>query len=173
MSYVVPQPIQANGASIKEGGRSINKATRWVEGSMATIQIPQETARAGLPYTRPPATPALGFLRLSVKLLQVGCCASPWWWNVNGLLLSVEAINKVIPALILYTLVVFLYLCVPGLHLALHPTQALGRLAPAATPPPSAPTPATLPSIVPSVAAAPGTVWYLSVSFKSSRSFAF
>lgn len=41
----------------------------------------------------------------------------------------------------------------PGLHLALHPTQALGRLIPAAALPHSAPTLATPPSGAPSVEA--------------------
>lgn len=44
----------------------------------------------------------------------------------------------------------------PGLRLALHPTQALVRLVPAAALPRSAPTPATPPSAAPSVAAARG-----------------
>ena len=51
----------------------------------------------------------------------------------------------------------FMHLCFAGLRLALHPTQALGPLAPTAAPPHSVPTPATLPSAAPSVAAAPGT----------------
>lgn len=38
---------------------------------MAPVQIPQETARVGLPSTRPSASSALWFLRLSVQLLQV------------------------------------------------------------------------------------------------------
>lgn len=47
-------------------------------------------------------------------------------------------------------------ICVAGLHLALHPTQALGHPVPAAAPPPSAPTLATRPSAAPSAAAARG-----------------
>lgn len=47
-------------------------------------------------------------------------------------------------------------MCVTGLHLALHPTQALGRLIPAAALPHSAPTLATPPSGAPSVEAALG-----------------
>lgn len=43
-----------------------------------------------------------------------------------------------------------------GRHLALHPTQALGRLGPAATLPRSAPTPANPPSTALSAAAALG-----------------
>lgn len=46
--------------------------------------------------------------------------------------------------------------CVAGLHLALHPTQVLGRLVLIVAPPRSVPTPATHPSAALSVAAALG-----------------
>lgn len=50
-----------------------------------------------------------------------------------------------------------MFVCLAGLHPALHPTQALGHLILAAAPLHSAPTPATPPSTAPSAAAALGT----------------
>lgn len=49
----------------------------------------------------------------------------------------------------------------PGLHLALHPTQVLGRLVLIVAPPRSVPTPATHPSAALSVAAALGLDHFL------------
>lgn len=42
-----------------------------MEGPLASVQIPQETLRAGFPTARAPPASALGLLRLSVQLLQV------------------------------------------------------------------------------------------------------
>lgn len=56
-------------------------------------------------------------------------------------------------------------LCFPGQHLALHPTRALGRPAPAAALLLSVLTPATPPSTAPSVAADPGACAFACLAF--------
>lgn len=42
-----------------------------MEGSVASVQIPPETPRPGIPTPRPPATSTLGLLGFFVQLLQV------------------------------------------------------------------------------------------------------
>lgn len=62
---------QAGGAQLEEGSGSGHEATGRVEGPVASVQVPPETAGGGVPSPGPSATQALGLLGLPVQLLQV------------------------------------------------------------------------------------------------------
>lgn len=130
-----------------------------MEGPVAPVQISSQTARDGLSASGPPAPSALGLLGVFVQLLQVGAPPSTQTrtpvcppagiscWRVGVLMFGLTCPVRV-----------------PGLHRALHPTRGRARLALAAAPPRTPPTPATPPSTAPSAAAAPGVCFSFSHS---------